>query len=78
MDKCNYEFTLVLCIVGCILRIPESPMIECVCLFMQVEDSYLGVVLNTKETLHNFLTMLGERLAGGFVSYASVMARVGS
>ena len=32
----------------------RSPMVLCVCLYMQGEDLYLGVVLNTKETLPNF------------------------
>ena len=47
-------FTVKLCAVGCILRIPRSPM-DCVFVFsVQSEDPYLGIVLNTKGTLPNF------------------------
>ena len=42
-------------VVGCILRMPGSPM-DCVFVFsMQGEDLYLGIVLNTKKTLPKFL-----------------------
>ena len=48
-------FIVKLCAVGCILRMPRSPM-DCVFVFsVQGEDSYLGMVLNTKETLPKFL-----------------------
>ena len=44
----------MLCAVGCILRMPGSPMILCACIVLQGEDPYLGIVLNTKETLPDF------------------------
>ena len=37
-----------------VLRILGFPMVLCVYLFVQGEDPYLGIVLNTKETLPNF------------------------
>ena len=39
---------------GYILRMPGSLMDECDCLFVQVEDPYLKIILNTKGTLPNF------------------------
>ena len=44
----------MLCAVGCILRMPGFSMVLCVCLFVQGDDPYLGIVLNTEETLPNF------------------------
>ena len=47
-------FTIKLCVVGYIMRIAGSPM-DCVFVFfVQGEDPYLGIVLNTKEALPNF------------------------
>ena len=60
------------------MRIPESLMVECVCLFVQEEDPYLGIALNTKETLSDFLKMFDKRLAGGLIPYVLVTAQVGS
>ena len=40
---------------GFILRMPESPMDKSDCLNVQDEDPYLGIILNTKGTLSDFL-----------------------
>ena len=52
----HYEFVLNPYIVCCGVHfenawIPNNFVLE---LFVQVEDPYLGIVLNTKETLPNF------------------------
>ena len=47
-------FTFILCAVGCILRMPRSPMDYVFVFSMQGEDPYSGIVLNTKETLPKF------------------------
>ena len=64
---------------GCILRMPGSSMDKCDCLNTQDEDSYLGIILNTKGTLLDLCEKLrDERLARGLVPYVSVIARDGS
>ena len=47
-------YSVMLCAEGCILRMLGSLLDECDCLIMQVEGPYLGIILNTKETLSNF------------------------
>ena len=69
----------MLCTMGCIFRMLGSSMIwVCIWLFVQKEDPYLGDILNTRETLFDFLKMCGEKLAEGLVPYTPVTARVGS
>ena len=48
-------FTVKLCSMGCILKMPGSPMDYVFVFAVQVEDPYSVIVLNTKETLPNFL-----------------------
>ena len=51
-------FPIKLSALGCILRMPRSP-IDCVFVFsVQGEDPYMGIVLNTKETLSNFFKIV--------------------
>ena len=58
---------------GCILRMSGSLMDKCDCLNMHDENSYLGIILNTKGTLSDFCEKLrDERLARGLVPYAPV------
>ena len=51
----------MLCAEECILRMSGSPMDECDCLFVQLEDPYLEIILNTKETLPNFHEKLCDK-----------------
>ena len=67
-----YE-NLFYCVVGCILRMPGSPMNECACFNVQEEDPRLGIILNTRETLSEFPEKLCvEKLVRGLVPYALV------
>ena len=45
----------MLCAVGYILRMPRSPMILYACIVLQGDDPYLGIVLNIKGTLFDFI-----------------------
>ena len=79
MDIYDCTFTLVLCAMRWILRIPGFPMVERVCLFCRKKTSIWGIILNTKGTLFDFREKLcDEKFAREFVPYASVMDRVGS
>ena len=56
---------------------PRFSMILVYILFVQEKNPYFGIVLNTKETLFDFLGMLYERLARD-LSHPPVTAQVGS
>ena len=56
----------------------ESPVIWVCMLFVQGEDPYLRIVLNTKETLPDFLEIFCERLVRGLFPYALVTAWIRS
>ena len=44
----------MLCAEGCILKLYRSLIDECDYFFVQVEDPYLGIILNIKGILSNF------------------------
>ena len=64
--------------VGCILRMPGSSMIFVYLCKLQGENPYLGMVLNTKETLSDFLWKWFKIGLLGTCPLASVTAGVGS
>ena len=72
----NIFLALMLCAVGYILRMPRSPMIWVYTLFVQEKDPCLGIVLNTKETLSDFLKLVCGRVAWELVPYTLITSLV--